>query len=701
MSGTACSRVLTGRLLVALSLLLIACDQKVLTGGLEPTPVGAPVIALSTASADFIALAHSIAPMQMIAVSNSGAGTLGGLGIDTVQYLDDSAGWLTASLASTTAPGTLALQAAAGSLPAGTYYARVKLSATGATNSPRSIAVTLRVDPAAVGPIIGLTAVAAAFSAPSGGTVPSQAVQILAASDAELTGLSITDVTYGANASGWLSATLNGTTAPAALTLAPDLAGLALGSYTALVSIAAPNALNSPRTVRVVLTVSAAPQAPSLRLSTVAATFSGTAASPPASQSVSITNGGGGSLDGLSAGPVSYDSGAAGWLATALSSTSAPATLTLTSSTGSLVSGTYSASVPVRAASPGGVQTVSVTLTVISGATPAVLSITPATIGFVTQAGGPAPSAQNVSVTNGGGGTLGPLAVGTAAYSAGASGWLSATLSATGAPATITITPNTVTLASGTYTASIPVNSAGVGNSPRTIAVSLVVNPLGTPPSPPPPPPPPSPPAPSIALSPAALAFSAMAGGAAPATRNAAVNNAGGGLLAGLVVGAIAYGGGASGWVMASLSSATAPATLSIAPILGGLAAGTYTATVPITAAGAANSPQVASVTLVVSPAGGTISFATDIYPTFQANCLSGGCHVPGQQKPYLNTLSVAYTNLVTAATKYVTKGNPNVGLLVGTLQGTSGPQMPPSGTLSTTFISKVKAWIQQGAPNN
>lgn len=98
------------RLVLALCLLAGACDRKSLTGGLEPEPAGIPVIALSAASAAFIGPARSMAPMQMIAISNSGSGTLGGLGIDTLEYLDDSSGWLTASLSSVTAPGMLALR---------------------------------------------------------------------------------------------------------------------------------------------------------------------------------------------------------------------------------------------------------------------------------------------------------------------------------------------------------------------------------------------------------------------------------------------------------------------------------------------------------------------------------------------------------------------------------------------------------------
>ena len=57
-----------------------------------------------------------------------------------------------------------------------------------------------------------------------------------------------------------------------------------------------------------------------------------------------------------------------------------------------------------------------------------------------------------------------------------------------------------------------------------------------------------------------------------------------------------------TGWLAAALSSATAPATLSLNPITGSLSAGTYTATVSLISPVANNSPQNISVTFTVAP---------------------------------------------------------------------------------------------------
>ncbi|HSJ08184.1 MAG TPA: fibronectin type III domain-containing protein [Longimicrobiales bacterium] len=107
---------------------------------------------------------------------------------------------------------------------------------------------------------------------------------------------------------------------------------------------------------------------PAIGLSTSIVSFSAPAggANPPP-QSIGITNAGGASLGGLAA-AITY-SGPAGWLNAALSGATAPATLTLSATTGALAPGTYQATVRVTsgqaANSP---QQVQVTFTVTSTA---------------------------------------------------------------------------------------------------------------------------------------------------------------------------------------------------------------------------------------------------------------------------------------------------------------------------------------------
>ena len=106
-------------------------------------------------------------------------------------------------------------------------------------------------------------------------------------------------------------------------------------------------------------------QAPTIALSKTSLNFSATEGSgSPSTQTISVTNSGGSILSGLDKN-ITYGSGQpTGWLAVALSSEAAPATLSIQPTTGSLSDGTYTANVsmisPVANNSP---QNISVTFT--------------------------------------------------------------------------------------------------------------------------------------------------------------------------------------------------------------------------------------------------------------------------------------------------------------------------------------------------
>jgi Bacterial Ig-like domain (group 2) len=70
--------------------------------------------------------------------------------------------------------------------------------------------------------------------------------------------------------------------------------------------------------------------------------------------------------------------------------------------------------------------------------------------------------------------------------------------------------------------------------------------------------------------------------------------------LAGLAVGTITYGSGATGWLQATLDQPATPATLTLTPSTSGFAAGTYHAQVPLTATNAGTPPASLEVLLVV-----------------------------------------------------------------------------------------------------
>ena len=90
------------------------------------------------------------------------------------------------------------------------------------------------------------------------------------------------------------------------------------------------------------------------------------------------------------------------------------------------------------------------------------------------------PSAQNVTVSNSGGGTLAAPTT-QINYSQG-SGWLSVNCTGSQAPYTCSTQPATGSLAAGTYNATVQVSSAGATNTPQTYTVAFTVN-AGAPPA--------------------------------------------------------------------------------------------------------------------------------------------------------------------------------------------------------------------------
>ncbi|HET9425924.1 MAG TPA: Ig-like domain-containing protein [Gemmatimonadaceae bacterium] len=105
---------------------------------------------------------------------------------------------------------------------------------------------------------------------------------------------------------------------------------------------------------------------------------------------------------------------------------------------------------------------------------------------------------------------------------------------------------------------------------------------------------------PVIAVDISSLAFTGTANGVSPAAKTIAITNTGNGPLAGLSAGTINYSAGASGWLTATLNTATAPATLSVTPNMFGLSSGIYAATISLTGSSAA--PRSVTVTLTVNP---------------------------------------------------------------------------------------------------
>jgi glucose/arabinose dehydrogenase len=320
-----------------------------------------------------------------------------------------------------------------------------------------------------------------------------------------------------------------------------------------------------PADLRFVEVITPTAAGPALGTSPSSLSFSGVPGGPnPASQSLSVTNTGSGSLTWMAA-------SSQPWLSVSPTSGTVPDTFAVTAGIAGLTAGTYSATItltsPEATNSP---YTVPVTLTLASSAA---FGISPASLSFTGAAGGPTPSAQSLSVTNTGGGSLTWAA-------ATSQPWLSVDPIAGTAPATLGVTVSSAGLTAGTYNATISLTSSQASNSPQTVPVTLTLTS-----------------SPALGVSPSSLSFSATPGGANPAPQSLAVTNAGSGSLTWSAV-------SSQPWLSVSPTSGAAPATLTVTAATTGLAAGTYSVTITVTSPEASNSPRTVPVTVVVASSG-------------------------------------------------------------------------------------------------
>ncbi len=335
-----------------------------------------------------------------------------------------------------------------------------------------------------------------------------------------------------------------------------NTAGLAAGTQNGVITITSSGAANSPLSYAVTLIVAGQP---SLSVGPPSLTFGGqVGGTNPASQTISVASTGG----SLSFTAAATSTG--NWLSVSPTSGTTNATLTVSANIAGLAAGTYNGSVVISA--PGASNpsvTVLVSLTLGSNA----LSVGPTALSFSYAIAGTAPVAQTLTV----GSTNTALSF-TAA--AGAS-WLSVTPTSGTTLATLSVSVKTAGLTAGTYTSAVTITAAGAANSPLSVPVTFTVTPQ-----------------PAITAAPTALTFTFQVGGTAPVSQNLAIGSSSTPLSFTAAAGAA--------WLSVAPSSGTTPATLGVSVNSAGLAPGTYTSAVTITAPGASNTPFSVPVTFTV-----------------------------------------------------------------------------------------------------
>ena len=557
-------RVFTRLLLAALSLSAACGDGSGPVPQPEPQPGS---LSIGTSSLAFSVQAGATAAPQSTVLSNAGAGSLS-------WSASPSAGWISVNVAGGVLPAsqsaTLGIGVNPAGLVAGSYSGTVTISAPGASNAPQSITITLTITPP---PALGVGAVTAFFSAAQGTDPAPQSITVGNTGGGTL-------VWQASESLSWLSVSpVGGSLAAgqsAPLSLTASTAGMAPGTYSGAVTVAAPGASNAPQVITVTLVVEAPPAAV-LAVSAASLAFTSQQGTNPAGQGLTLTNSGVGTLTWTAAEALAWLVGSPGSGSLAAGQSAA---LNLSVNTAGLVAGVYSGDITITAPGAGGSPVrVGVTLTVTPGPPPAALVVAPAALSF-TAVQGSNPASQTVTVSNTGGASLSWTASEPLAWLVGspASGTLAA-----GANATMNLAVNTAGLAPGTYMGALTVTAAAATGSPRTVALTLTVTP--------------PPPQPALDVAPLALTFSVQQG-SNPANQSVAVTNTGGGSMSWVASESLSWltGSPAGGTLAAGQS-----ATLNLAVNAASLAPGSYTGTVAVTATGAVQSPRNVAVTLTVT----------------------------------------------------------------------------------------------------
>lgn len=430
-----------------------------------------PTIGLSTNNLSFTAQEGTNPGVQIVTLSNTGAGTL-------VWNLTTSATWLQAAPQGAKrdlAPGEsqdLVISVSTAGLAPGTYNGTVTVSAPDATNSPRAIAVTLTVTSAQAPPTIGLSTTSLAFNVPQG---------------TDSAGMTVVVSNTGGGTMAWDRSTSAGWILAGVPGMKRDLGpgdsqnmvvsvfpgGFGPGTYVGTVTVTAPGATNTPRTINVTLTVTANQSPPTIGLSTTNVAFTVPQGTDSAGATVVVSNTGGGTMEW-------NRSTSAGWILAGVPGMKRDLgpgesqNMVISVFPGGFAAGTYNGTVTVTA--PGATntpRTINVTLTVTANASPPTIGLSTTSLTFTAPQGSDPPS-QTVIVSNTGGGIM--------EWNRNTSaGWIIAGVPGTkrdlgpGESQDMVVRLDSDTFSPGTYNGTVTVFANGATNTPRTITVTLTV----------------------------------------------------------------------------------------------------------------------------------------------------------------------------------------------------------------------------------
>ncbi len=401
------------------------------------------------------------------------------------------------------------------------------------------------------------------FRAPAGDpVVAEQQISVLS----EAVGLQWSAVATTQSGGNWLSVTPAAGQAPGVIAVSVSVADLEPGTYSGTVTVNAPLANPTSRTVAVTLTVEAA-IAPKLMAEPLALTFEAqTGVTSLPAKTLRISNGGSATIAWTAR--VETTSGGQ-WLEIAPSSgsvtSSAPQTVQVRAVPGNLAAGVYTGSVRLASATTGRTETIPVTL-LIAQPTKTVLVSQTGLLFTGVESGGATPS-QTFGIANIGEGEM--IWTIEATTLSGGANWLSVSPREGRSDAgslripQVEVSVNSAGLRSGQYNGLLRINALGASNSPQFVTVTLNMLPPGS--------------NPGVVVRPTGMIFAAQAGRFSPGSQTVRLSTAASGQIEARS-GLFTFGGGY--WIEILppnvALSADDPRTIVVQPNLGSFAPGVY-----------------------------------------------------------------------------------------------------------------------------
>jgi uncharacterized protein (TIGR03437 family) len=485
---------------------------------------------------------------QQVQASTSVTGT-------TTVVASSNVSWASASpQLATIAPGAPALfnvnVAPAGFAP-GTYSGTITFQASGAVSDVRTVNVFLTVGTGGVGSGGLVNPTSLTFTHQTGTSEPGeQGIYIQGFTGSQFTA----SVTAGTGGNFVLLSHTSGNL-PSTLLVRVNPTGLAVGNYQATINI---NTQNGFFSVPVNLTVTSTPVVRSSPSYIIVDTQGSTA---PQNRFLTITSSGAEQNFSVSA--------TANWIRVSTTSTTTPGGVQVTLDPTGLAAGTYSGNVVITAPGAGN-STFNIPVVLVTGvgsggtsfATPSILNFTGmqgSTIG--------SPTSQSVFINPG---------TSTSFTAQPNASWINVSPSSGFTPSNISVSINPQLLAAGNQSGTITINAGGLIG---TVTVNASITGAGG----------------ALTVDPTSLTFDYQQGEAAPAVRNVNISSVPTGVQFAASVTS------STPWLSMTLSSNTAPATMTVGVNPAGLNTGTHTGTITVTPTG--GSAQQINVTLNVRAA--------------------------------------------------------------------------------------------------